>query len=263
MRITAFPLLLAAGLAMQAAASPIRVVVVTSHQEMSPVPFGHPIGDRPVLGHMMRPDMMTATNAAIQNDPSAGRRGHLCGLMKEKGLIMANKFRQIFGLPLIETVHPTKPHIEPTPNNPNNTDGAVHILPFIGTPIARPGEGQVHGRPHFHHRYHDTFLKRVHHALMTLGPWEGRAVAFVLGCGIGVLLRMIWVMSLLTIRMFRSGNRASDEDFYNQTSDDMEYIVFDGDAETILVPPPQYTDEKVALAADSEVKTTAVNANEN
>ena len=57
---------------------------------------------------------------------------------------------------------------------------------------------------------------------MMLGPWEGRIVAFVLGaipvlsavdsvigtngtfsmvgCGIGVLLRMFWVMSVLLVR---------------------------------------------------------------
>lgn len=38
---------------------------------------------------------------------------------------------------------------------------------------------------------------------MNLGRWEGRAVAFVIGCGIGVLLRMIWVLALVTFRTVR------------------------------------------------------------
>jgi hypothetical protein len=59
------------------------------------------------------------------------------------------------------------------------------------------------------HRYHKDapFLRRVHRALMMLGPWEGRIVAFVLGCGIGVLLRMFWVMGLLLAR----GTRGTPE----------------------------------------------------
>jgi len=47
------------------------------------------------------------------------------------------------------------------------------------------------------------FLHRIHRALMSLGPWEGRIVAFVLGCGIGVLLRMVWVLAVLLVRGVR------------------------------------------------------------
>jgi hypothetical protein len=34
---------------------------------------------------------------------------------------------------------------------------------------------------HKHDHLRGPFLHRVHHALMSLGPWEGRIVAFVLG----------------------------------------------------------------------------------
>jgi hypothetical protein len=84
-----------------------------------------------------------------------------------------------------------------------------------------------------------TFWMRVHNALVALGPWEGRAVAFVLGCGIGVLLRMFWVLTVVTYRSIR-GER---DDEYTQVA------VIEVDAEDIAVPPPTYTvaDEKDQL----------------
>ncbi|KAF8321501.1 hypothetical protein F5887DRAFT_927812 [Amanita rubescens] len=56
------------------------------------------------------------------------------------------------------------------------------------------------------------FFKRLALALMTLGPWEGRAVAFVLGCGLGVLLRMMWVLSVITFRAIR-GRKAEETEY--------------------------------------------------
>ncbi|KAF9449636.1 hypothetical protein P691DRAFT_812046, partial [Macrolepiota fuliginosa MF-IS2] len=84
---------------------------------------------------------------------------------------------------------------------------------------------------------------RIHNALMALGPWEGRAVAFVLGCGIGVLLRMFWVLSVVTCRSI-CGDR---DDGYIQVAVIEEHL----DAEDIAVPPPTYTivDEKDQVKA--------------
>ena len=62
---------------------------------------------------------------------------------------------------------------------------------------------------------------------------------------------MFWVMTILVFRTFRS-NRSSDE------SDVHEVLVFEVDAEDILVPPPQYTDEKVALVAAEEERVARV-----
>jgi hypothetical protein len=44
---------------------------------------------------------------------------------------------------------------------------------------------------------------RLQRSLNALGPWEGKVVAFVLGCGIGVLLRMVWVLSVIAYRPSR------------------------------------------------------------
>ena len=60
-----------------------------------------------------------------------------------------------------------------------------------------------------------------------------------------MLLRMFWVMTILVFRAFR---RSSDD------ADVNDVLVFEADAEDILVPPPQYTDEKVALVTAEEGK---------
>ena len=64
----------------------------------------------------------------------------------------------------------------------------------------------------------------------------------VTGCGIGVLLRMFWVMAIVVARTFRGGLTTEEDEVH-------DVLVFEADAEDIIVAPPQYTDEKVALAA--------------
>ena len=117
-------------------------------------------------------------------------------------------------------------------------------------------------------------MRRLHFAIMVLGPWESRAVAFVLGmfffpillpfshssypvssffhlsfhdkdanleyhyffvsgCIIGVLLCMVFVLSIITYRLIR-GKRT-----YCDTVDSRyvyDVIVFDRDAENIVLP---------------------------
>jgi len=81
---------------------------------------------------------------------------------------------------------------------------------------------------------------------MNLGRWEGRAVAFVLGCGIGVLLRMFFIMSIVLYRSVRGGSVDEHEE--------VEYHVIHlyDDAEELAVPPPHYiVDEKVPGPEDA------------
>ena len=82
---------------------------------------------------------------------------------------------------------------------------------------------------------------------MTLGPWwEGRAVAFVVGCGLGVLLRMLWVLSVVFVRALKGGN--DEETEYRE-------IVLITEEQVVLAPPQyEYVDEKAAL---EDVKTAA------
>jgi len=241
----------------QVGASPLRVVVVSSQKESPAVQnlrFGHALADSPVA-KLTFPHAHTN----LANARPAGRRP--CGKrIKDKAIEISNAFRHALGLPAVETAHP-KP-------GDQVHGGMVHILPFIGTPptfvpvkdnakgehpslVVKVNEGHPikHPHHHFHHHAHkihewgSTFWMRIHNALMALGPWEGRAVAFVLGCGIGVLLRMFWVLSVVTYRSI-CGDR---DDGYTQVAVIEEYV----NAEDIVVPPPTYTivDEKDQVKA--------------
>jgi len=224
----------------QVGATPLRVVVVTSHQELPATPnfrFGHALADSPVAKLSLPVNQRTRLTK-----PQAGRRP--CGQrIKEKAIEISNSFRLALGLPLIESGHPQPgDHIH---------GGMVHIMPFVGTPpmIIKPAEGKHtvvknHGhhvgnghsyrfRAHKFREWGNSFSMRIHNALMALGPWEGRAVAFVLGCGIGVLVRMFWVLTVVIYRSIR-GER---DDEYTQVAVIEEYF----DAEDIVVPPPTYT----------------------
>lgn len=134
--------------------------------------------------HVIHPPVMMA--ATPNTDDDAGRqkisnhRHHLhCGCpMRVKAMAMSNAFRKVVGLPLIEE----HPHVMAAV--PIEADGLVHILPmpFNGT---NERGCEMTRRPRWRHHalaHQDaSFMRRIHRALMSLGPWEGRAVAFVLG----------------------------------------------------------------------------------
>ncbi|KAF9227081.1 hypothetical protein BS17DRAFT_806340 [Gyrodon lividus] len=275
MRLSILPVLLAGvGVVSQVSAEPIRVVVETTSNTNANIRFGHALANANVNGNddnvarIMRPTVIMTTSAEVKSN-GIGR--HFCGAsLREKALHLSNAFRHAMGLPLIEA----DPHHSALVGKPGENDDGVHILPMPFTQPA-PGEnvketltdGSVvriyHNQPleengkhheHNHHGDHDRhdhhshhphrkhhkggFLRRIHKAIMALGPWEGRAVAFVLGCGIGVLLRMFWVLTVLAYRTVR-GDR-EEETF------DHEYIMYE--PETLFVAPPEYTDEKVKVA---------------
>jgi len=112
-------------------------------------------------------------------------------------------------------------------------------MPFPPISMENVSAQPVHRHSdHRHHRLQKaSFIERLSHALMLLGPWEGRAVAFVLGCGIGVILRMVYVLIVVTHRVFRgSAQPGEDEEEQEET------------AVLLVAAPPEYSrDEKVAL----------------
>ncbi|KIK91222.1 hypothetical protein PAXRUDRAFT_831020 [Paxillus rubicundulus Ve08.2h10] len=281
MRLSILPILLA-GVAVvsQVSAEPIRVVVETTSNENANIRLGHELANANVNGnddnvaHIVRPTIIMTTSTEVKSN---GR--HFCGAsLREKALRLSNAFRHAMGLPIIEA----DPHTDAVIGKPdgNVNHHGVHILPvpfvptavdekltetlpdgtvvpiFYNHPVGKQ-RGKHHGGhhhgahtpPHHGHRKHKgSFLRRIHRAIMALGPWEGRAVAFVLGCGIGVLLRMFWVLTVLAYRTVR-GEREEEETF------DHEYIMYE--PETLFVAPPEYTDEKVRLAefeAHNEVR---------
>jgi hypothetical protein len=227
----------------QVTASPLRVVVVSTSQDISGarnLRFGHALADSPAAKATFNGKIVDVKSAGPFHRRPCGER------MKEKALEISNTFRHALGLPLIEAAH-VKPgeHVH---------GGVVQILPFIGgspkfieSPTPFHGNLEIfptatdihqpiyihHHHGHRQHRWTSTFGMRIHNALMALGPWEGRAVAFVLGCGIGVLLRMIWVLAVV---MYRAIRGEQEEPQYTPVAIIEEYVETDG------VPPPSYTD---------------------
>jgi len=174
--------------------------------------------------------------------PSANRQTCRARL-RQKAIAISNAFRQALGLAPIQ--------VEPTTVGEHG-DYRIQILPFIGTPNAptlvkveegKNGAGGVTPNPH-HHRCRGGikgFMVRLQRSLNALGPWEGKVVAFVLGCGIGVLLRMVWVLSVISYRAIKGSREPENtETEYSLVLDqsDME------PAEVIFVAPPSYADEK-------------------
>lgn len=283
MRLSFLPVLVAGAgmIASQVAAEPIRVIVDTSGTNAN-LRFGHVLANANVNGNddstvaRVRPVLIMATTSEIT---SGGPTHHGCkGSFRGKLIQLSNAFRHALGLPLIEMGgHPTVDAIVGKPQPHPHVGGEVHILPLPLPPFEGAPESFVHGhhapsqmediadqptdRPveHPHHKEHQHkhkkfrkhgcrkrvkgFLRRIHKALTALGPWEGRAVSFVLGCGLGVLLRMFWVLSVLAYRTIR-GER--------EESQVREYVVLDQDIETIFVAPPQYSDEKQAVIEDQK-----------
>ncbi|KAF5385852.1 hypothetical protein D9615_002683 [Tricholomella constricta] len=253
MKFTLLTALAASATLLQVSASPLRVVVVTTttNQDLpSNFRFGHAVphnansnSNHDIAQMLVRPD-------GKLHKPCRGAR------MRQKAIDMSNAFRKALGWPQIEPytkLIPAVPAHAPEP-------GRVHILPFVGTPnihveedtpvprpsaipdryLAHPRPGR--GRVSFRHRLRNApFLERLHVALMALGPWEGRAVAFVLGCGIGVLLRMLWVLAVVSYRLAK-GPREEDGHRYTEILVVEEY----DDAEEVAPAPPTYTfdDEK-------------------
>ncbi|KAJ6497964.1 hypothetical protein C8R47DRAFT_1041205 [Mycena vitilis] len=231
MKFSILPLTLACT-GLLASASPMRVIVVSSGMQNS---------DSGLVAHYT-PTVEAANGVITKPHAPCGAR------LRQKASSISEAFKIAFGFSVSHKDKDGKPAAEFKPFTP---------VPFIGTPNHIHIEGtqgdrqpqRVHHHNHGHggHRFHHqsdkhSFLMRVHFALMSLGPWEGRAVAFVLGCGIGVLLRMFWVMAVISYRMIK-GQRSSE--------DEQEYTVIDMDAEEIFVAPPQYTypiDEKVETA---------------
>ena len=150
---------------------------------------------------------------------SSTRSGRPPSRFHEKAIKISNVFRQALGLPLIETegavlfaldhganhIHvnhgfvtilPNKP-VGPDRHNPfvdfENGSPINHFIPPMGAgpfdgnieilPVSPPYPNHCHHHPH-HQLYRgesNSFATRLHASLMNLGPWEGRAVAFVLG----------------------------------------------------------------------------------
>ncbi|KAH9484756.1 hypothetical protein JR316_0001656 [Psilocybe cubensis] len=233
----------AAGVA-QVAAVPIRVVIISKTTEANldaPHAFPHPVPIPPNVATMVaRPGM--------RHGCGGGRMGRF----RQKGIEISNAFRQALGMPLIEmSTPPHHPQIKP-----GDSPTSVGMLQVLPNPIL--GSSEVPAPHRYHHPHHhvhgqmrihgSSFSDRLVHSLMNLGRWEGRAVAFVLGCGIGVLLRMFWVLAVVLYRSVKGSN--DDEHEYSHIT-----VIEEFDEDAIMrSAPPTYTypvDEKIAIENDA------------
>jgi hypothetical protein len=167
---------------LQANAGPIRILVITSNPEVpSNLRWGHAAGG-------VAPVVPMPFSHPIDESRRPHGRPHCAWMkLKEKAIDASNALRAALGLPLIETFPQA------------NTEGGefVRILPFPANPSDAAAEqsDEIHSAPephrhhhnghvrhrYKHHRCHGSVLKRIHRALTSLGTWEGRIVAFVLG----------------------------------------------------------------------------------
>ncbi|THH10669.1 hypothetical protein EW145_g1162 [Phellinidium pouzarii] len=184
---------------------------------------------------------------------------HRCGRrmrIKAIALSVKNWLRERVGLPSISPPHfKSFQDLVAAAHHPERMhhEGAIVAmsLPVHMSHIAGQGDGKdagtfdqvnhLHPVHHLHHHWRPTtFTGRLQKALMALGPWEGRIVAFVIGCGIGSLLRMFYVLLVLACRSFVS-----------RRDEEAEVDVLFAEIEDVT-PPPKYTDEKVA-PVDEEI----------
>lgn len=213
-------------------AIPLRVTIVSSTNQIGPASNFFDNLSPPVRGE----DGLYR----IQVSPPVEPRRRPCHSMNMGAIDLANRFRKLFGFEIID--HPNVLSVDGVvamPDTPVPGDETVNIMPFPPIPDENVNAQPIHRHSHHHHHrlQKASFIERLSHALMLLGPWEGRAVAFVLGCGIGVVLRMIYVLTVVSYRVFRGPVPPGEDDV-----DDEETTVL------LIAAPPEYIkDEKVAL----------------
>lgn len=197
-----------------------RTIIRTSSSPPSSDNAFHPIaGIR--FGHAAAYAQPNAVNGATTTT-TITRTHSGCGGLRAK----MDKFREMFGLaPVVKE---------------EEEGGFVHIMPvphpYRHDPVRDDGESKV---TMMHYRIHEqSFWDRVHHALNQLGPWEGITVVFVLGCGLGVLLRMFFVLAVLLVRARRACSQ--------------QPIELPVEGQVIFVAPPQYIIEEGAIPVTDE-----------
>ncbi|KAH7107961.1 hypothetical protein BKA62DRAFT_680538 [Auriculariales sp. MPI-PUGE-AT-0066] len=151
---------------------------------------------------------------AVQHGAAAAAKKPCHGI---KSVELSNWLRKMVGMPAIV-------HVE-----------VIELKAYNARPAVIVAQAPKHVPTRAKDWHKRPFTDRLTHALMSLGRWEGRFVAFVLGCGIGVLLRLVWVMTVLMIRSFR--NRRCEEE--------EEHEIVLTEEEQYLLPAPEYTNEKV------------------
>ncbi|KAF8057460.1 hypothetical protein FPV67DRAFT_1786441 [Lyophyllum atratum] len=228
----------AAGAALvQVGASPIRVVVVTStNQELpSNFRFGRAVprpNANPNVAILVRP----ATTQSNHSGPCGGSR------MCQRAIALSNAFRKALSWPLIEATERPQPHhhhhVRPIGSDSNRRTGSgptpapspTHTSSTPAPTMATTAAAATASAQLF---YVAACSCRSDGA-GPVGPWEGRAVTFVLGCGIGVFLRMFWVLASVLYRLIKGPKE--DENKYTEI-----FVVEEYEDGAAAPAPPTYT----------------------
>ncbi|KAG8957786.1 hypothetical protein FRC03_009819 [Tulasnella sp. 419] len=248
-----------------ATAAPIRLIVISSRPTIpsdvegaiSHLRFGHAAAQAMPNGD---PRFTPFSGAPIPV------HGSHTGCLRSKMKQMSDAWRKMFGFEPIKDGHegfwtpdiipPTHPVAVPHPSS----IAKIRILPYIPpsvinndgrTPWMKATASRMpvdHNGQYNAHIRHASFLHRLHHAMTLLTPWEGRAVSFVFGCGLGVLIRMVYVLILVLVRSRKAKTSpvALPEDGEEQAP--------------LYVAPPNYVvDEKKELPTSAEPQVPATN----
>lgn len=160
-----------------AAPNPVKLTISTT--DVSAIRLGHAAAN---------------TGPPVGPDAQPTRMRHLCKNMQKAVQSTATRLLTIIGI--------SGPSLSNTAPVPEGRLSRIHFtyhkiisVPVIHSAVAleagdSQGVPQPDGTVMRHHEVHNfhkdgpvkgPFLHRVHRALMSLGPWEGRIVAFVLG----------------------------------------------------------------------------------
>jgi len=121
---------------------------------------------------------------------------------------LSNWVREKMGLPVVRELSPCHPGILQLPPLGAPKYASHNVIP--ANDVTMTTSGHRFRRPGMwaaRHRRKD-FSGRLQRALYSLSPWEGRALAFVVGCGLGVLVRMLVVFIILGTRALRSRSQS-------------------------------------------------------
>jgi len=251
MKFTPLGLLIAGAGFATVNASPLRVTIVTSNVEtfgqfgnLPPnVPHGienialTPEAELHVLGWKDSDGPPEYVQFLDPNRNVVSNRRKPCASMRGKAIQISNSLRNMFGLMPIDPEHLQKDH-STSSHRHHEANGAVGVT-YVGR--IKNGEVVAQGR-HRHANHHHSFLQRFSRVFVTLKWWEGGAVAFVFGCGLGVLLRLVFVMAVVS---YRVGFRGESVD---EICDDPT-----GEETVVLLAPPQYTETAAAYPEEKEV----------
>lgn len=142
-------------------------------------------------------------SAASQPLSSSLSRGpckgvHLSQKINDNAISLANAILGTFGSKSI-------PHVSQINNPPYDPANTRPLQP--GEVRIQWKMSELHNTP----RYTPGHASSLVQAISSLGKWEARAVAFVLGCGLGAIMRMIFMLCLISLRTITPYQPRSNE----------------------------------------------------